>query len=237
MVSGRGGVIFKPRAEGSIYLGYGTSFNPSAEGLSLNTSTVDLEPEKTRNYELGTKWDLLGQQLSATAAVFRTEKSNARTPGVNPGDPPTVLAGRQRVSGVEFGISGRLRRWWTALANYAHMRSAIERSNNPDELDNSLAMVPSHTISIWTTVDLPHGVTAGGGAQFMDRVFSNASNARQVPSYWLLNAVVTYAVNSHLSLRLNGTNLADERYVDRVGGGHFIPGPGRQVMLTATVRR
>ena len=58
---------------------------------------------------MGTKWDLLRQQLSATAAIFRTEKTNARTPGVNPGDPPTVLAGKQSVNGFEFGISGRMR--------------------------------------------------------------------------------------------------------------------------------
>ena len=121
MTSGRAGAIYKPRPEGSIYVGWGTSFNPSAEGLSLAAANVALEPEKTRNIEAGTKWDLMRQQLSATAAIFRTDKTNARTPGVNPGDPPTVLAGKQQVSGVEFGISGRIRRWWTAIVNYAHM--------------------------------------------------------------------------------------------------------------------
>ena len=106
MTSGRAGAIYKPRPEGSIYLGWGTSFNPSAEGLSLAAANVALEPEKSRNIEAGTKWDVMRQQLSATAAIFRTDKTNARTPGVNPGDPPTVLSGKQRVSGVEFGISG-----------------------------------------------------------------------------------------------------------------------------------
>ena len=95
MVSWRGGAVYKPRPNGSVYVGYGTSFNPSAEGLSLSAATVRLEPEKTRNYEVGTKWDLMGGRLSLTAAVFRTEKTNARTPGINPGDPPTVLAGEQ----------------------------------------------------------------------------------------------------------------------------------------------
>ncbi len=237
MTSGRGGIVFKPRPEGSVYVGYGTSFNPSAEGLSLNASTVDLEPEKSRNYEVGTKWDLFRQQLSATAALFRTEKTNSRTPGVNPGDPPTVLAGHQRVDGLELGVSGRLARWWTVLANYAHMRSEIEASNNPAELENNLALVPRHTLSLWTTAALPGHISMGGGVQYMDTVFRNATNTSEVPSYWLLNAVAAYEVNTHLTLRLNGSNLADKEYVDRVGGGHYIPGPGRQVMVTATVRR
>lgn len=237
MTSGRAGVIYKPRPEGSIYAGFGTSFNPSAEGLSLNANTVRLEPEKSRNLELGTKWDLFRQQLSASAALFRTEKTNSRTPGVNPGDPPTVLAGRQRVSGIEVGVSGRIRSWWTAIVNYAHMRSAIEASNTPAELDQNLALTPEHTLSLWSTVDLPGGLGVGGGAQFMDSVFRNALNTTRVPSYWLINATASYAVNTHLTLRLNASNLADEEYVDRVGGGHYIPGPGRQVLVTATIKR
>jgi catecholate siderophore receptor len=237
MTSGRAGFIYKPRTEGSIYLGWGNSFNPSAEGLSLGVANVALEPEKTTNYELGTKWDLFRQQLSATAALFRTEKTNARTPGVNPGDPPTVLAGRQRVQGFEMGISGRIRQWWTAIANYAFMRSEIDATTVPTELNNNMALVPENTVSIWTTFQLPRRISLGGGAQYMDTVFRNNINTAEVPSYWLLNAVASYDVNAHFTLRLNGTNLADERYIDRIGGGHYIPGPGRQVMVTATVKR
>ena len=90
---------------------------------------------------------------------------------------------------------------------------------------------------MWTTFDLPGGVGVGGGAQFMDSVFRNATNTTSVPSYWLINATASYAVNSHLTLRVNGSNLADVEYIDRIGGGHYIPGPGRQVMVTATIKR
>ena len=237
MTSGRAGVVFKPREEGSIYAGFGSSFNPSAEGLSLTAANVSLEPEKTRNIEAGTKWDLLRQQLSVSAAIFRTEKTNARTPGVNAGDPPTVLAGRQRVNGFEAGVSGRIRSWWTAIVNYAHMRSTIEQSNTPAELDQNLALTPENTLSLWSSWDMPGGLNVGGGAQYMDSVFRNATNTAVVPGYWLISATSSYPVNSHLTLRLNATNLANETYVDRVGGGHYIPGPGRQVMLTAIIKR
>jgi catecholate siderophore receptor len=237
MTSGRAGAIFKPRDYGSVYVGYGTSFNPSAEGLSLTAANVNLEPEKTRNVEAGTKWDLMRQQLSVTGALFRTEKTNARTPGINPGDPPTVLGGRQRVEGFELGVSGRIRSWWTAIANYARMRSTIEQSNTAGEQDQNLALTPEHTLSLWTMVDLPGGAGIGAGAQYMDSVFRNATNTAIVPSYWLVNATASYAVNSHLTLRANGTNLADRTYVDRIGGGHYIPGPGRQVIVTASLRK
>lgn len=236
MVSWRAGVVYKPKPNGSVYVGYGTSFNPSAEGLSLSASTVELKPEQSRNYEVGTKWDVLQEKLSLTSAVFRTEKTNARTPGVNPGDPLTVLTGEQVVQGLELGLQGRLNASWTALASYSFMHSDIPQSNTPADLDNALALTPQHTLNLWTTYLLPVNITVGGGLQYMDSVFRNTANTAEVPSYWLVNAMASYTVNPFLTFRLNATNLANERYVDRVGGGHYIPGPGRQVMLSADVK-
>jgi len=36
-------------------------------------------------------------------------------------------------------------------------------------------------------------------------------------------------------LRMNVYNLAGREYIDRVGGGHFIPGAGRSATLTASI--
>jgi catecholate siderophore receptor len=236
MLSWRAGAVFKPRPNGSVYAALGTSFNPSAEGLSLAANNVSLDPEETRSYEVGTKWDLGTGRLSLTAALFRTEKRNARTPGVNPGDPPQVLQGEQTVDGVELGATGNLGRRVSIFAGYAHMRSEIEASNTAAEIGGALPQTPENTFNVWLTLRLPHDVTLGGGAQYMDAVYRNAINTLSVPSYWLLNATAAYAVNSKLTLRFNAYNLADEDYVDRVGGGHYVPGPGRYAMLTADVR-
>jgi catecholate siderophore receptor len=235
MVSGRAGVVYKPQEAASLYAGYATAFNPSAEGLALSTSTVSLEPEKTRSYEAGTKWDLRGERLSLTGALFRTEKRNARTPGINPGDPPTVLAGRQVVNGIELGVSGQVTSRWNGFAGYSFMHSDIARSNTAAEEDRSLALTPRHTFSVWTTLALTRKLTLGGGGQFMDAVFRNTTTTVVVPSYWMTNALVEYEVNDHLTLRMNGNNLGDADYVDRVSGGHYVPGPRRTLLLGTSV--
>jgi catecholate siderophore receptor len=243
MLSWRAGAVFKPRVEGSIYFGYGTSFNPSvdaaATGAALSTAPTSannpsLEPEETRNLEVGTKWDALGGRLALNGALFRTEKVNARTRNAN--NDPFVLSGKQRVQGVELGVSGNITDRWTALIGYAYMDSDIVASANAAEEGQNLTLTPKSTFNAWTTVSLPGGVTVGGGAQYMDAVFRNTTNTTSVPSYWLYSSVVSYAVNENLTLRVNGQNLGDKEYVDRVGGGHYIPGPRRQVLLNADVR-
>ena len=231
MLSWRAGAIYKPKPFGSIYAGVGTSFNPSAEGLSLAANNVNLDPEKTVSYEVGSKWDLYANRLSLTGAIFRTEKTNARTPGVDPGDPPLVLDGQQNLNGVELRVYGSFQHA-TLFAGYAHMKSKIEASNTVGEEGSALAQTPENTFNVWLTFALPHHVTLGGGVQYMDTVYRNALNTLKAPSYWLTNATAAYEINRKLTLRLNAYNLANEEYVDRVGGGHFIPGPGRYGMLT-----
>jgi catecholate siderophore receptor len=239
VLSWRGGVVYKPSADGSIYAGVGTSFNPASDagsaGAALSASptavnSVNLEPEKSRNAEVGSKWTFFDSRLALGGALFRTEKTNARTRNLT--SDPFVLAGRQRVHGVELNASGQIRPGWNALASFAYLDSEIEDSANALEQGRDLAFTPKRTASLWTTWQINSRLMVGGGAQFMDTVFRNTTTDLRVPSYWLVNAVASYDVNSHLTLRFNGTNLGDKQYVDRVGGGHYIPGPRRAISVT-----
>ncbi|HEX2252529.1 MAG TPA: TonB-dependent siderophore receptor [Thermoanaerobaculia bacterium] len=236
MLSWRAGAVFKPLPTGSVYAGAGTSFNPSAEGLSLNASLAEVEPEKSRSYELGTKWELFGMRASFSAAVFQTEKTNARTPGLDADDPPTVLAGEQRVRGLEVGLSGRLTPRWTAWLGYTAMDSEVLASNGGN-VGNELGNTPDQTASLWTTYRFRNGLEVGAGAHYTGDRYNNDNSTRLAPGYWLYDAMLSYDLGDRLTLRLNGTNLADEEFIDRVGGGHFIPGRGRSVALTTVFSR
>ncbi len=67
----------------------------------------------------------------------------------------------------------------------------------------------------------------------MEDRYNNNRATRVAPGYWLFDAMAGYRVNENLTLRLNVTNAGNVRYIDRVGGGHFIPGDGRSVSATA----
>jgi catecholate siderophore receptor len=242
MLSWSSGVVFKPRANASVYASYATSFNPSVDagagGAALSDSptainNVNLAPEKTRNLELGGKWEAGDGKAIAQAALFRTEKTNARTRGAT--TEAYVLDGEQRVDGVELGLTGHLTDRWSILTSYAHLESEFTASANPLEEGAALAFVPENSFNVWSDLRLPLGVSLGAGAQFMDSVFRNATNTAEVPSYWLLSAMAAYEVSPTLTLRLNVNNLANAEYVDRVGGGHYVPGTGRSIVLNAEV--
>ena len=236
MLSWRAGAVLKPRLNGSIYAAFGTSLNPSLEGLSYSTANTSIDPEKTYNFEIGSKWDMFRNRLSLAGAGFRVEKTNARTPGLLPDDPPQVLQGRQRVIGLELSATGSLTRQWSILAGYTFLNSEIVSSNTPAEIGKQLQNTPRNSFSLWTTYEIPRRITLGWGARFTDERFGNNTNTRRVGSYWLIDAMGSVPVNKHLDLRVNLYNLTDSYYFDRLSGGHLIPGPARAASVSASFR-
>ncbi len=238
----RTGLAYKPLPYGSIFFGFGTSFNPSAEGLTLTGPTEALPPEFGKSFELGTKWDLLNERLSLSAAMFRTDKDNYRN--TDPITSITEVTGEVRVQGVEFGVAGDITEHWSVYAGYALMESEILKSKNQTvyngvairEQGQELNNTPSQTFNFHTTYELPFKVDVGTAFFFVDERFSNTINTQGVPSYWLHDVFATWHVTKNVDLRLNVANLWDEEYIDRVGGGHAIPGSGRTVIATAAFK-
>lgn len=236
MTSWRAGAVYKPRPHGSVYASYGTSLNPSLEGLSYNTANTAIEPEKTYTYELGTKWDVFREQLSLSGAFFQVEKTNARTPGVLPDDPVQVLQGNQRVRGLELSAAGNLTRTWHVFAAYTLMDGKITKSNTPAEVGKTFQNTPRHSASIWTTYQSPWKLALGGGPRFVGKRFGNNTNTRFVEKYWTLDAMASYPLTERIDLRVNLFNLNNAYYFDRLGGGHLIPGAARSVNVSTSFR-
>jgi len=241
MLSWRTGLVFKPTSEGSIYAAYGTSFNPSAEGLTLgstatSTNNVNVKPEENETYEIGTKWDVAHGRLALNAAVFRTDKTNARTEDPTVASDVIVLEGEQRVQGYEVGGSGRITDAWYLIGGYTYLDSKVRKSKNVSELGRELSNTPRHSFNVWSSYTLPFKLEVGAGAQYVGHRFNSITGARRAPEYWVADAMLAYPVNKNFTLRLNGYNLADKRYIDRLGGGHFIPGASRSFVVSTSVK-
>lgn len=235
--SSRAGLIYQPRDTQSYYLSYGTSFNPSAEAVTLTAANTGLDPERNRSLEVGAKWDLWSGNLAVHTAVFRVEKEDARTT-----DPVTNIVsndGNIRVDGAELGASGRLTREWLIFAGYTYLDGEILKSR---DVQNGVATegktpqnLPRHTASLWTTYTWFRHWEVGGGLVYSSERYVNNANTAKVEGYTRIDASVAYRQPKY-DIRLNLLNVNDEEYFGQALASRAVPAQGRTALLSWSYR-
>lgn len=255
-ITGRLGLVYKPRENASIYAAFGTSSNPPTPSANVScngASNCFVEPEESVNYELGTKWDLLDGRLGLTAALFRNAKENARIASGNPDAPQQVLDGESHVDGLEFGISGQINDKWSVFAGYVFLDSEIGQSisdysiaegNADPQKGHAIANTPENSGTLWTTYSFDTGIEVSYGMRFASGAYiANGPTTvgtetidPKIPSYLVHNAAVNYSFGQ-ASLQLNLNNLTNEEYFVTVSTNPnrwALPAPERSAILTGT---
>ncbi len=238
VTSPRAALVIKPTSNQSFYFMYGTSFDPSAEALSLSAGTAHLGPVKADTYEVGAKADWLNGTLTTTAALFRTEVSNAQNndperPGV------VVLAGNQRVDGLELGVTGHITEDWEILAGYTYLDPKTVSSLVPGATGEMLPNAAHHAFNIWTEYYLDDRWEIGTGGNYLGKRYADLQNTASIPSYFVWNGMVAYKIDDNYKIQMNITNITDERYFDNAyysspSEAHVTPGAGRTFTFLAT---
>lgn len=233
--SPRASLVIKPTPRQTYYLSYGTSFDPSAEALTLTAKTADLGPVKAKSFEVGAKSQWLQGRLMLTQALFRTEVDNAQT---NDPDNPTitVLNGNERVDGVELQAIGRPTPHWEIFSGYTYLDGRTLASGTAADVGKQMPNTAHNQLNLWTEYELPGGWEIGGGGNWMSHRFADSAETAYVPSYVVWNAMISYEASPRLKLQLNGYNLFDRLYYDGAyytgaAENHINPGAGRSVTL------
>lgn len=240
ITSPRASVIFRPVDNVSLYGSYGTSYDPSAENLSLNAATANLSPEKDRTFELGAKSQVMDGQLALQTAVFQTEMTNARV-----GDPtnptaPQILAGKERVRGFEADAIGYVTEELEVTAGYTHLTSETVESTNAASVGAPLINTAPNAVNAWITYEFREPWKIGAGFNYLARRAADITNYAHVPGYVTFDAMAHYQVNKEIGVQLNGYNLANKyyyanSYYSSPVENHVVPGAGRSALLTVTV--
>ncbi|OAL79500.1 MULTISPECIES: TonB-dependent receptor [unclassified Acinetobacter] len=244
------GLIFKPVENGSIYASYATSANPvgvdGGDGSeAIGQVYMDLDPEESRTFEIGTKWDVLNERLSLTAAVFRTEKQNTR---IQLDAATYTNGGETQVDGLELGVNGQITDKWAVSAGYTYLdsetvnpgpscnRQGVCTPDNPAK-GKQMQNVPKNSATLWTTYAVTPALTLGAGAVAMDKVYGDAANTKWVPGYVRYDAMARYNVNENVDLQLNVNNLSDERYFTKAYASHYATeAEGRSAVLAVNFK-
>ena len=226
----------------SVYFSYGTSFNPSAESLSLAANTASLAPEKNQTFEVGGKWDVLDQRLSLSTALFRVEKTNAKQTDPN-NSLLMVLAGNAKSDGIEFQVAGHLTDRWEAFGGYSYQNAVLTSSPIAANVGHPLQNAPHDTFTLYSTYTLPwHDVKLGLGGNYVSQRAASATpdaatgRIRTLPGYFTMQASAAYKVTSNIELQANLYNVTDRYYYDLPHPNHVIPGAGRSALFSINVK-
>ncbi len=237
MASPRAGLVFRAADPLSLYASYGVSYLPSSgdQFSSLTTVTQQVKPEKFSNYEFGAKWELR-RGLSATAAVYRLDRTNTRS--TDPNDPTRIIqTGSQRTNGFELGSTGTLTRRWTVSGGYAWQDAFISAATTSAAAGARVAQVPHHTFSFWNNYQALRRAGLGLGLTNRSSMFTAIDNTVVLPGYARVDMAVFLSLTESLRLQANVENLFDRRYYDNANGNNNIsPGSPRAFRLALTAR-
>ena len=246
-VSVNAGVVYRPTDDTRLYLAYANAFEPSAKAETVRTAGRNnnppttpgeffVDPERSWTVEFGGRAQMFDRRLQLSAAVFQITKTNARTPGVNPGDPPIVSQGEQRVRGLEFSAQGALTPDWDIYFGYTYLDGRYLRSNFAPDRGRRLDFIPEHTVALWTSYEISDRWKVGGGIQYISDRISDVTATRFVvvtsPGYTVADLFAEYRATSAVTVRLNIYNATDESYFQSFQNNHSIPSARRQAVLT-----
>jgi catecholate siderophore receptor len=186
-------------------------------------------------------------------ALFRTEKDNAReTDPTNSAN--IILAGNQLVKGAQFSLVGRLPQGTDVVLGYAYLDSSVLYSQLfPTSIGYPLANVPKQTFNAFLSHRLRWNFNGGFGGNYVaSRTASStvpyvptsysAVNAngtytvlstamKQVPGYWVFNAMLKRPVTDRLDFQVNVNNLLNRFYIDLPHPSHLVPGEGVNALI------
>jgi catecholate siderophore receptor len=250
------GVTLKPLPIGSVYAAYATSSNPVgaefdgtsaqygglAPALNGNPNQI-FGPEKNTAIELGTKWELFDRRLLLTAALFQTEKENAREsrnianagaataecpyPANTTGTVSCITAGAAyRIRGIDLGIGGKITDKWSVFGGLVLMQSEVTKSLVPSpqpllyptNVGLKLANVAHQSFSLLSKYQLTDVWEVGAQAVYRSQMYGGtflaANQGTSLPSYWRFDTFVEAKVNENWRAKLFVANITNKLYYD-----------------------
>jgi len=251
------GLTLKPLPIASVYAAYATSSNPvgaefdgtSAQygGLapSLNGNPNQIfGPEKNKAIEVGTKWELFDRHLLLTAALFQTEKGNAResrnvtaaTQTASCPFPAGTAAGTTvscisagaayRIQGIDLGVGGKITDKWSVFGGLVLMHSEVTKSlvspaNTTLFTSNvglPLANVAHQSFSLLTKYQLTDIWELGGQAVYRSKMYGGtflaANQGTSIPDYWRFDVFAEAKIDQNWTAKLFVNNITNKLYYD-----------------------
>lgn len=221
-LTGRAGLTYVFDSGIAPYVSYSESFNPVVGEDRFGKA---FEPEKSRQYEVGVKFQPEGWDGFFTVSAFDLTRVNVTT--ADPADiTKSAQIGEVRSRGLEFEAVAELTDGLSLIGAYTYLNSEVTKATAEGSYateGKQLIRVPGHMASLWLDYQVEAGPLEGlgvaGGVRYTGASWGDALNTFKVPSYTLFDAALSYDFGKRnpelngLSANLNVTNLFDKSYV------------------------
>jgi iron complex outermembrane receptor protein len=241
-VTFRGGAIFKPRPDVSLYASWSQSFEPQAAADQSSDAGGPFAPVTGNQLEGGVKTQLFAGRLQANAAVYRIVRKNILQvdPAQEPINGVDQLApiGEVTSKGLEIDLTTDITPDWVLLVNYGYNDTKITGTAEGQAVTNAVrdrfANAPKHKVGFWTRYQVPAiGAAFAFGGEHVSRRIS--LSGQTVKPYTIFDASITKGLGfAELLLRVD--NIFDKVYAASgfsAQSGHF---PGEPRTFLAELR-
>ncbi|MGE0483219.1 MAG: TonB-dependent receptor [Gammaproteobacteria bacterium] len=235
--NGHAGLVYQFMPMANVYFTWSTSANINGGesdvggscgygGLCGDQAQVPAsQPEQTENLELGTKWNLFGGRLLATAALFQITKDDVmESVGNAYATLGTLNTGKNRVRGMEFSVVGNITRALSTQFGAARMSSEILDSFNLADIGRNLANFADDSLFWQLRYQFTPQFAVGTTVSYKSKMFTGQPDtaagfdattgtyAYEVPSYTVLDLFASWDFSEQLQVRVNVGNVTDEDY-------------------------
>ncbi|QUM81359.1 TonB-dependent siderophore receptor [Moritella sp. 5] len=244
------GLIYHPKDNGSIYATYSESFEPK-DPVSTRSDKKDvnegmaLDPVKGKLYELGSKWELMDNQLFLSGAIFDITQENVVidrdiTDSNSVYGSETTQAGKQVHRGAEFSAMGYVTEALSLSGSMTYLDAEIHDELNANLDGKRPADVPEFSASIWSRYSFANNTDVNLGAIYVGERFGDVENTYKKDAYTRFDTGIAHTINydkdMDLVLRFNIENLFDTDYLAGGSQKKTIIGEGRNYMASIQLR-
>jgi catecholate siderophore receptor len=259
-INGHLGLVWALHEDGNLYASLASSSNPTGEqldaatncaygGLCQNGSNAGAasgftpKPERNKNLELGSKWELFDEALLLTGALFELRKSDVISTTQNAGVTFVNQIGELRVRGLEFSASGNPSPQLSLQGGIALLDTEILRSDTPSEIGQPFPNTAETSAHLQARYSLSQPWALGGVITYKGEIAGGTPNGgvtgNRIDANSRLDLFTEYRINSTYSLQLNLKNATDEIYYDalyRSAAPFTYIGEGRSLIASISIR-
>jgi iron complex outermembrane receptor protein len=227
-----------------LFGAYTSAFKPAAVDFGPEAEGQILKPETAESLELGLKGLHAHGHLSWQTWLYRMDFENLVVSQTVNGLPSLTNAGTQRFEGIEveerWHVGDTLDLQASFAAHSAKFRDYVAEFDGvaTQLAGNRLEMSPDRLASLGVTWHPTHGLRFWGAMNYVGERYMNKRNTALARDYTALSAGTGYRFD-RFELRLDGTNLTDERdpvSESELGEAQFYRLPGRFYRLALVWR-